>query len=259
MKKELVNFWRYRFLLQNLISRDIKIKYRRSKLGILWSVLNPLLMMTVMTVVFSKFFRANIPNYPVYLLSGQLLFTFFNDASNAAMGSVLYSSALIKKVYVPKYIFPLEKICFSFINLLFSMIALVVIMIITGSPFYASTLFAVIPVFFMFFFALGVGLFLSSAAIYFRDVMHFWSIIIMALNYATPLFYPEAIWEGTFMVYLGRLNPLYWYISTFRCCILEGTVPAPITFVYCGIFAVIAMAVGRYTFMKTQDNFILYI
>ena len=117
MKEEFKTFWKYRFLLSNLIGRDIKVKYRRSKLGILWSVLNPLLMMVVMAAVFSRFFKSDIPNYPVYLLCGQLLFTFFNESTTSAMGSVLFSSALIKKVYVPKYIFPLQKSCFSFVNL----------------------------------------------------------------------------------------------------------------------------------------------
>ena len=152
MKEEFKTFWKYRFLLSNLIGRDIKVKYRRSKLGILWSVLNPLLMMVVMAAVFSRFFKSDIPNYPVYLLCGQLLFTFFNESTTSAMGSVLFSSALIKKVYVPKYIFPLEKSCFSFVNLVFSLVALILIMVITKAPIYGSTIFCIVPIFFLFFF-----------------------------------------------------------------------------------------------------------
>lgn len=259
MKENFASFWRYRFLLKNLIDRDIKVKYRRSKLGILWSVLNPLLMMLVMTAVFSKFFRFDIRNYPVYLLSGQILFTFFNEASTSAMGSVLFSSALIKKVYVPKYIFPLEKSCFSFINLIFSMVALLLIMIITGAPFSLSLVFGLVPMFFLFVFSVGVGLFLSAAAIYFRDVMHFWSIIITALSYATPIFYPESIWQGTFMMYIGKLNPMYWYVNTFRTCVFDGCLPGTASIIYCAVFALIALVVGSVVFKKTQDNFILYI
>ena len=259
MKTKIATFWKYRFLLSNLIGRDLKVKYRRSKLGVLWSVLNPLLMMLVMTAVFSKFFRFDIPNYPVYLLSGQLLFTFFNDATTSAMGSVLFSAPLIKKVYVPKYIFPLEKSCFSFVNMLFSMVALLLIMIITGAPFYRSIVAAIIPLFTMFLFCMGVGLFLSAGAVYFRDVMHFWSVIVMALNYATPLFYPETIWRGTFMAYVGKLNPLYWYVGTFRGCILDGLFPSVQQIVFCWVFAVIALVVGSYVFAKSQDNFILHI
>lgn len=259
MKTSFQKFWKYRFLLSNLIGRDLKVKYRRSKLGVLWSVLNPLLMMLVMTAVFSAFFRFDIPNYPVYLLSGQLLFTFFNDATSSAMGSVLFSAPLIKKVYVPKYIFPLEKSCFSFINMLFSMIALLFIMVITGAPFHASLLAAPVPLFTMFIFCMGIGLFLSAGAVYFRDVMHFWSVIVMALNYATPIFYPESIWRGTFMAYVGKLNPLYWYVSTFRGCIIDGVFPSALQLALCCAFAVISLAIGSVVFAKSQDNFILHI
>ena len=259
MKTKILNFWKYRFLLSNLIGRDLKVKYRRSKLGIRWSVLNPMLMMLVMTAVFSKFFRFDIPNYPVYLLSGQLLFTFFNDSTSSAMGSVLFSAPLIKKVYVPKYIFPLEKSCFSFINMLFSMVALLVLMILTGAPFYRSIVAAVIPLFTMFISCMGVGLFLSAGAVYFRDVMHFWSVIVMALNYATPIFYPESVWQGTFMMYLGKLNPLYWYVGTFRDCVINGMFPSVMQTVLCWLFALIALAAGSVVFAKSQDNFILHI
>ncbi len=259
MKARLQMFWKYRFLLQNLIERDIKIKYRRSKLGILWSVLNPLLMMLVMTAVFSHFFRFDIPNYPVYLLSGQLLFTFFNDGTTAAMGSVLFSAPLIKKVYVPKYVFPVEKCCFMFINLGFSLIALFGVMLITRTPIRLSILAGIIPLVCLFIFCMGVGLFLSAAAVYFRDIMHFWSIIVMALMYATPIFYPESIWDGTVLVYLGRLNPMYWYVATFRSCVILGKVPPVASLFYCAFFAVVALVVGRRVFQKTQDNFILYI
>ena len=259
MKTKLSNVWRYRFLLTNLIGRDIKVKYRRSKLGILWSVLNPLLMMLVMTMVFSKFFRFDIPNYPVYLLSAQLLFTFFNDSTTAAMGSVLYSAPLIKKVYVPKYIFPFEKICFGFVNLMFSMLALLFIIVITRAPIHASLLAGFIPLFFLFIFSLGVGVLLSAAVVYFRDVMHFWSVIMMALTYATPIFYPESIWEGTFMVFLGKLNPMYWYVRVFRNCVLFGTFPTATEILICAFFAIATLAFGTYVFNKTQDNFILYI
>ena len=139
------------------------------------------------------------------------------------------------------------------------MVALLLIMIITGAPFYRSIVAAIIPLFTMFLFCMGVGLFLSAGAVYFRDVMHFWSVIVMALNYATPLFYPETIWRGTFMAYVGKLNPLYWYVGTFRNCILDGLFPSVQQIVFCWVFAVIALVVGSYVFAKSQDNFILHI
>ena len=118
------NFLAYRELLKELVNRDIKIKYRGSVLGILWSVLNPLGMMIIMSIVFSHVFRGNIENFPVYLMCGQIIFNFYNEASTVAMGSILGNAALIRKVYVPKYLFPMSKVCSCFVNLLTSFIAL---------------------------------------------------------------------------------------------------------------------------------------
>ncbi len=259
MKASFEKFYKYRFLLQNLISRDIKVKYRRSVLGIAWSVLNPLFMMLVMTAVFSFFFQSEIENFPVYLLCGQLMFTFFSESTTNAMGSILVSSALIKKVYVPKYIFPLEKVCFSFINMLFSLVALFLVMVLTGATFHITLPLVIIPMSLLFVFNLGVGMFLSSAAVYFRDIMHFWSILIMALTYMTPIFYPEEMIHGSIIAPIYRLNPLYWFVITFREIVLYGNVPSLIQIGACTIFSIISIIIGLYTFKKSQDNFILYI
>ena len=252
-------FYKYRFLLQNLIQRDIKVKYRRSTLGILWSVLNPLLMMLVMTLVFSHFFRFDIENYPVYLLSGQLLFTYFTEGTSMAMESVIGYAPLIKKVYVPKYIFPLEKSCFAFINMCFSLVALLVVMVVTGAKFYATFILALYPMIMLFFFSLGVGLFLASSAIFFRDIIHLWSVFTTVLMYASAIFYPTSILDGTIMQVLINFNPLYWYIDAFRQCILRGQMLSFNHIIICALCAVIALIVGAKVFKKGQDNFILYI
>ena len=175
------------------------------------------------------------------------------------MGSVLYSAPLIKKVYLPKYIFPLEKSCFAFVNMLFSLIALLFIIVLTGAPFHISFIGVVVPLFLMFLFCLGIGLFLAEGAVYFRDIMHFWSVIVMALNYFTPIFYPVEIWEGSIMMHIGRLNPMYWYITTFRDCVINGVFPSTTQIAVCAFFAVVALVIGSYVFNKSQDNFILHI
>ena len=174
------DFWRYRYLLQNLIGRDFKLKYRRSVLGVLWSVLNPLLMNIVMVAVFSTLFASmhgqGISNFPVYLIIGQLLFTFFNDATTSAMSSMLGAAPLIKKVYIPKYIFPLEKVCFALVNCVFSFVALIIVMIFTGAPLHPTVVLAVYPLLTLFLFSLGVGLVLATLTVFFRDIMHLWSV-----------------------------------------------------------------------------------
>ncbi len=252
-------FYRYRFLLQNLINRDIKVKYRRSTLGILWSVLNPLMMMCVMTLVFSHFFRFDIENYAVYILSGQLMFNYFTESTNMAMESVIGYAPLIKKVYVPKYIFPLEKSCFSFINMLFSMVALIVVMFFTRAPFHGTFVLAVYPMVTLFFFSLGIGLFLASSAIFFRDIIHLWSVFTTALMYASAIIYPVSMLEGSFMGFLINFNPIYWYIDAFRQVVLYGNGLSLMHIVVCLVCAVISMIVGSIVFKKGQDRFILYI
>lgn len=259
LRGSFLNFYRYRFLLQNLIQRDIKVKYRRSTLGILWSVLNPLLMMFVLTMVFSYFFRFDIENYPVYILSGQLIFNYFTESTSMAMESVIGYAPLIKKVYVPKYIFPLEKTCFSFVNLCFSCIALIVVMLVTGAPFHPTMVLALYPMVTLFVFSLGVGLFLASSSIFFRDIIHLWSVFTTALMYASAVFYPKSLLDGSIMQYLINLNPVYWYIDAFRQVVLRGEFFSPNHIIICALCAVIAMIVGCITFKKGQDNFILYI
>lgn len=259
MKEKISTFWRYRFLLSNLINRDIKVKYRRSKLGILWSVLNPLMMMCVMTLVFSHIFRFGIGNYAVYILSGQLMFNYFTESTTMAMESVIGYSPLIKKVYVPKYIFPLEKSCFAFVNMVFSLIALVVVMFLTGAGFYPTFVLAVYPMVTLFFFSLGVGLFLSSSAIFFRDIIHLWSVFTTALMYASAIIYPVSMLEGSLMGYLIYLNPIFWYIDAFRQVTIYGNMLSIAHIVVCAACAVISVVVGSAVFKKGQDKFILYI
>ena len=161
LKLYIKDFLRYRYLLYNLISRDFKLKYRRSVLGVAWSVLNPLLMCGVMVVVFGSLFQfrgEGITNYPVYLVIGQLMFTFFRESTTMAMGSVMANAMLLRKVYIPKYVFPLEKTCFGLVNYFFSFIALIIIMLITRSPLHPTVLLAAYPILTMFLFSLGVGL-----------------------------------------------------------------------------------------------------
>ncbi len=251
-------FIKYWPLLTHLIKRDVTIKYRRSALGILWSLLSPLLMMLVMTTVFSYFFRFDIPNFPVYLMAGQLIFNSFNDATTGAMSSVISASHLIRRVYIPKYVFPMEKVMFAFINMMFSFIALLLVMIITGQPVSVYTLFFPIPMIILFVFELGCGLILSSLAVFFRDVMHFYTVFMLALTYLTPLFYPVEMLPP-YMQQIIKINPLYWFVSFFRQGILYNEPPTIEQFVFCSGFAIIALVLGLIIFKKTQDKFILYV
>lgn len=277
LKQSWHGFSRYKYLLQNLVQRDIKVKYRRSVLGILWSILNPLLMMLVQALVFSSLFKqggvgtrlvsttGQIPSFPVYLLSGMLMFNFFSEATQLAMDSVLANSALIKKVYIPKYIFPLEKVIFSFVNAMFSLIALVLVLVITRSPLTPWAFLFFVPMLLLMVFNLGVGLILSALTVFFRDIKHFYGVVVLALNYLTPLFYAE---ESLFkddarmayiMHYVLRVNPLYWYVNMFRQVVVYGFAPSIEQWLFCGGWAVFVLTLGLIIFKKAQDRFILFI
>lgn len=256
-------FVKYRNLIGQLVSRDIKTKYRRSILGLLWTVLNPLLMMTVLSIVFSYFFSryGNIENFPVYLLCGQLIFNFFNESTSIAMGSIVHSGELIKKVYVPKYLFPVSKVLSSGVNLLSSMVALVIVMIVTRARVTPTVLLAVFPLLYVLLFSTGVSLFLSAAAVSFRDLMHLYSVITTAWMYLTPVIYPMEILENapTWVVFIVNANPMTGFIKIFRCVVLEGVTAPAVLHVQSLAWCTIALLIGSLVFKKSQDTFILKI
>ena len=261
VKLYIKDFLRYRYLLYNLISRDFKLKYRRSVLGVAWSVLNPLLMCGVMVVVFGSLFQfrgEGITNYPVYLVIGQLMFTFFRESTTMAMGSVMANAMLLRKVYIPKYVFPLEKTCFGLVNYFFSFIALIIIMIITGSPLHPTVLLAVYPILTMFIFSLGVGLVLSTMAVFFRDVIHLWEVFTTVLMYFSAIFYDPAQFGNIYLETLIKFNPIYWYITAFRAAVLDGKLLTMNMVVICGACSLGMLAFGLLVFKKNQDKFVLY-
>jgi len=256
MKKFIRNFMDYKELLIELIQRDVKTKYRRSVLGILWSVLNPLGMMIIMSIVFSHVFRGGIENFPVYLMCGQVIFNFFNESTTMAMGSILGNSSLIKKVYLPKYLFPTAKVCSCFVNLLTSFIALLLVMLATRTAITPAILLFFIPVIYVFLFSLGLGILLSAIVVTFRDTQHLYGILITGWMYLTPIFYPVSIlpgWVQTIVSY----NPLANIILMFRQVVLYGQVPDARLQILCISSCAFILVLGLWVFYKQQDTFIL--
>lgn len=267
-KKDIASIKRYKFFLFDLIARDIKTKYRRSALGVLWSVLNPLLMMCVLTAVFSNIIRVSVDTrggYALFYLTGYIMFNFISEATNFSLVSMINAGGLIKKVYIPKYIFPLEKCCYAFVNMCFSFIAFIVVFVffmITGTIVpevsMLTMLLAFIPMIYVFVFAFGLSLLLSAAAVFFRDMIHLWVVFLSLWMYASPIIYPLELvpdWLGNIL----RLNPLSYYINYFRAVLINGTVPGLHDNLMCIMFSLAALAVGLLAFRKRQDKFILYI
>ena len=252
-------FKQYRHLLATMVSRDVKVKYRRSVLGLLWSILNPLMMMAIVTLVFSNFFRFEIDNFPVYYIVGITIFSFVSDSTTASMNSVLGNATLIKKVYIPKYIFPLQKLLFALVNLAFSLIAIVIVYLVLQMPFTWTMLLLVVPVFYAFIFSLGLSLILSSAVVFFRDTAHLYSIFTIAWMYLTPIFYPFTLLPEIAQVIIYYLNPLLHFVSYSRNVLMYNTIPGIEENLACVAFALITLVAGVIFFKKTQDKFILHI
>lgn len=251
-------FERYRFLIRQLAARDFKIKYKRSVLGVLWSFMNPLLMMTVQYFVFSTIFKSDIENYPVYLLSGNVLFNFFMESTNVSMYAITGNAGLITKVYVPKYIYPASKVISTGINLLISMLPLFLMSLTMGIRVTKAWLLILFNLAFLFVFCMGLAFMLSAVMVFFRDMQFIWSVFGMVLTYATPIFYPEAILPESFRGVLD-INPMYHFIKFFRTIILEGISPRPREYLVCALFAAVFFTAGICVFRKTQDRFLFYI
>lgn len=255
---KLRNFWKYRGLLREFVIRDLKVKYRKSFLGYLWSLLNPLLMMLVLNAVFSSFFKFDIPNFPVYLMSGQIIFNFFAEATTMAMSSILNSGSLIKKVYVPKYIFPLSRVASSLITLFFSLLAIVIVILITGVEITPKILMFPLPLLYVFAFATGIGLIVSVLAVFFRDLLHLYGVLLTVWMYLTPLFYPVSAVPNYVKSWIYS-NPMYYFIKAFRDIVLYNQFPSLHTQLACIGFAMASLFIGLGVFYKCQHKLILRI
>lgn len=249
---------KYHFLIHQLVSRDFRTKYKRSVLGIFWSFLNPLLMMTVQYYVFSTIFKSDIPYYPVYLLSGIVMFNFFSEACGMTLTSIVSNAALITKVYVPKYIYPLTRILSSGINLLISLVPLFAVAAFSGVQMTKAVLLFPYFLLCLAIFCLGLGMVLSAGMVFFRDVQFLWGVLSMIWMYATPIFYPESILPEQFKFMLN-INPLYYFIKDARLCIISGISPEPVAYIQCLLLSVGMLLLGAFVFKKSQDKFILYI
>jgi len=254
----LPSFWKYRPLLMQLVRRDFLVKYKRSVLGVLWTLLNPLANMIILSVVFSALFRATIPYFPAFVLSGVVLFGCFAEATSGSLTTMVTRANLLRKVYVPKYIFPLSCTITGFVTLFFSLIALLLVMLFIGVPFHLTMLAAPVVIAYMFVFCTGMSMLLSTAFVFFRDTMHMYSVLITALNYLSAIFFDVSIVPDRYMA-IFALNPMYHYIRVFRLSMLNGIWPGLTDHLICGGIAVIALCAGIFVFYRNQDKFILYL
>ena len=245
-----------RFLLQQLVKRDLTSKYKDSVLGILWSFLNPLMIMLVFTAIFSMLFGRNIENYPVYFLSGRLVYDFFNNGTRGAMNSIKINEGLLKKIYIPKYMLSISSICYEFVNFLISFVILFGVMLITGAQFHITTLLVIFPLISLMLLIFGIGFILAILNTYFSDIGHLYNVFTLILMYASALFYPMEIVPARVQM-IFTLNPLYSAISCFRECIIFGVPPTWSTLLYLTVFGVTVFLIGLILFNIYENKLTL--
>lgn len=251
--------WQYRDLLKLLVSRDIKLKYRRSVLGYLWSVLNPLLIMSVMAVVFSTLFQRKIEHFPVYLFCGHLLFNFMNNSTHQAIYSITANAALLKKTYVPRYIFTVSKITSGMVDFVLSLGALLIVMLATGVRFSFYFFLFPIVVIQLYLFCVGLGLFLAQANVFFRDIQYIYNAVTTAWMYLTPIFYEVDFLPDWLQYGIKHFNPMYFYVAQFRDLVWQARMPGwGIMGAGC-LAALVMLLIGAWSFSRSKDKFILYI
>ncbi len=265
------SFSKYRNLLIELTRKDVRLKYRDSWLGIVWSFLQPLLNMIVLSVVFGGILGRKsdlIVCYPVYIFSGRLMFEFFTSSTKKALRSFQSNASIIKKVYVPKYMYPLSSILANFVTFAISILCFICVWIffkITGIQngheltITWHALLCWVPMIIMLVFVLGVGLILSVLHVYFRDIEYIWDVTCTLMFYMVPIIYHINSITSQWIVYIIKINPLYSILELFRQCVLYGMNMSWRMLLYASAWAIGTLLVGIYVFHKKSDDIVFHL
>jgi ABC-type polysaccharide/polyol phosphate export permease len=254
--EELREVFNYRNLVMQLARRDILTRYKRSFLGVFWTMLNPLGMMLVLTLAFSHIFRAGtIYGYPAYALSGLMAWNFFSQTTTAAMVNLVWGGGLLHRIYIPRTSFALAAIATGLINLVLGIIPLIIVMLITRVPIRLTILALPIPMLLLAGFSLGLGLIISTIAAYFPDVAEMYQIVLTAWMYLTPIIYPESFLPDQYRFWLTHLNPIYYLVKLYRLLLYDGRLPTLGEFLPALLISLVTLIFGWYIFSKKSDEF----
>ncbi len=245
---------RYRFLVRNLVARDLKVRYKRSVLGFIWVMLNPLLQMGVLVIVFSNFFRFKLPHYPAYLLCGLLLFGLFSQGPIAAMSNLTGNGSVLRRMYVPPSVFVTSSIGSALVNLVFSMVPFFALSLVTGVQPSVTWAFLIVPCLEMALFAYGVGLIVAPLMVFFNDTFEIYSVLLTAVNYLTPVFYPVTILPA-WVLQIEQYNPLFLYMDIARAAVIEDTISNGSEQLAAALMAVLAFLSGWLFFTRGEARF----
>lgn len=251
-------FMNYIVFLQEVVKRDLKKKYYGSVLGILWSMLSPLFMMIIITIVFSTLFQKQIEFYPSYWFAGNMMFVFVTGGSSAAMNSIIINAPLIKKMKIPKYFFCLSAVILHFVMMLFSIIPYILVSLVIGVHISFYWLLLPVPLIYAFIFTLGLGMILCAYGTFLRDLSYLYSVITRAWLYLTPIFYPIDIIPTQFR-FIWELNPIYIFLSIFRDLAMNQTMPSERMFIVATCYSLLTLLLGIVVFKEKENKFILYI
>ncbi|MBV9762712.1 MAG: ABC transporter permease [Acidobacteriaceae bacterium] len=250
--------YRYRELIWALAMKELKIRYKRSVLGFLWALLNPMLLMLVLSVVFSTIMKINIPHYAIFLLSVLLPWTFFSQSLSYAVESIVGNADLIKKVRVAKLVFPVAAVASNMINLLLSIIPLALIVVLMGHPFHLTWIYLPVPLLALTIFTLGATFFFAAANVYYRDVAHILQIVLQAWFYITPIIYSIDFFPEKYR-WIFKLNPIQFVLNGFRLSVYYGLLPTPESIFASFLCAFIALFIGFAVFRRHQNDFVFYV
>ena len=254
--EELYEIWNYRNLIYQLTRRDILSRYKRSVLGVAWTMLNPLGMMLVLTIAFSQIFRVQTEySYSAFVLSGLLAWNFFSQTSTAAMVNLIWGGGLLHRVYVPRTSFALAAVLTGLVNSLLSMLPLLLVMVISNVPLSPTILLFPIPLLLLAFFSLGVGLMISTFAVYFPDVSEMYAIVVLAWMYISPVIIPESALPVEYSFWITRLNPMYYLVTLFRVYVYNGRMATLEEFLPALLIAVGTLVIGWIIFTRKASEF----
>jgi len=250
--REVIN---YRNLILQLVRRDVVARYKRSVLGIAWTMINPLGTMLVLTIAFSQILRFNIPGYPAYVLSGLIAWNFFSQTTTASMVNLVWGGQLLRRIYIPRSSFALAAIGTGVINVLLSLGPLLIIMAVVGLPIKPELLFLPVPLLLLLLFSLGVGLIISTWAVYFPDVAEMYQIVLSAWMYLCPIIYSEEMLPEQMKIWLPSLNPMWGIIKLFRMPIYDGRLPTWEEFWPSLVISLSVLVIGWLLFSLKSDEF----
>lgn len=249
---------RNKFLFSELVKRDFTKKYKRTTLGMAWSILAPLMNLLIMWMVFSHFFGNNVNHYAVYLFAGQIVFSYFTDATNQGMSALMDNAGIFTKVDVPKYLFLLSRNVASLINFGLTLLLFFIFVAIDGLPFTWKFILILYPVACQVIFNIGVGLVLSALFVFFRDMKYLWDICTQLIMWMSAIFYSidgyPPLAQNLFL-----LNPMYLYGRYIRKIVIDGDIPSLQFHLLAAAFAVIAMGAGAIMYKKYNHEFLYYV